>query len=130
MPIPDVGISSIDVNPVFPDYFWVIKSNVVDKKFKIKNYVNQEDLENIQLTMNEILARGEYKKKKDVFELAIEEMRQKADFNIGGFSNSFVSFCLSSSLISLVFRRTWKHKERKSTRNQHEKDINFLRKHN
>lgn len=81
-------MGSIHVNPVYPDYFVVFKSDVVHEKFKFKNYVNQEDRDNIQKAMNSITQNYDSEEDSDLndnllFEKAIAKMRREKEYNIG-----------------------------------------------
>jgi hypothetical protein len=76
------------VNPVYPDYFVVFKSEVVHSKFQFKNYINQEDRENVQKTMNHLRQNIGDDEDSDInedliFEKAIAMMRKEKEYNIG-----------------------------------------------
>lgn len=72
------------MNPIKPDYFCVSKKRVVDDRFKFINYVNVEDLSNLQSQINLIESEAGYSPDvDDVFELALQKMRQEKDYNIG-----------------------------------------------
>jgi hypothetical protein len=89
---PKLEVGSIHVNPVYPDYFVVFKSEVLRKddksRFKFKNYINLEDRDNIQKTMNLLSQNKNSDDDSDLnedllFERAIAKMRKDKEFNVG-----------------------------------------------
>ena len=68
------------MNPVRPDHFCVNKRNVLTKDFTFINYVNNEDLENLKKEMQKV--QDKYGDDTDIFEQAIQSMRQELETNI------------------------------------------------
>lgn len=96
MPFPRIQVTRILQNPVNPDYFYLFKTQAINKEFRIRNYVLSEDLLKFQVQIdklkNEIIEvededsendEAEQIHDRDYFEEALEKLRQDKDYNVG-----------------------------------------------
>lgn len=101
-------MKNVIVNPIFPEYFYVQKVQVVDDDFEIKNYVLSEDRARLDYHIETLrgsvpehqpdefsndgeseIADAHHELVTDYFELALERMRQNKEYNVG-MSHSFI----------------------------------------
>ena len=95
--MPRIVIEQIFLNPVKTDYFYFIKTQVVEDDMEIKNFVLEEDHDKIQSEIDtvqaEFLQDSENSKEDsdtitgqdscDFLEIALQRLRGEKDYNIG-----------------------------------------------
>ena len=95
--MPRIVIEQIFLNPVKTDYFYFIKTQIVEDDMEIKNFVLEEDHDKIQseidTVQDEFLQDSENSKEDsdtiigqdscDFLEIALQRLRDRKDYNIG-----------------------------------------------
>ena len=82
------------MNPVNPNYFYLIKNQGLDDDMEIKNYVLAEDYDNFKAKMENVendipevdeddSEAEDFEDNRDFFELALQRLRENKEYNIG-----------------------------------------------
>ena len=96
IPFPRLEIEDVQINPVHTEYFYITKTQAIDDNFVIKNFISSEDRARIQELVDSSKENdtgyggdesdSDYEAyEKDHFELALNQMRQNKEFNVGKF---------------------------------------------
>lgn len=84
----------MQINPVHTEYFYITKTQAIDDNFVIKNFISSEDRARVQELVDnskeedhgdsdEDSDYDENPYERDHFELALNQMRQNKEFNVG-----------------------------------------------
>lgn len=97
--MPKLETQNLFLNPVNPNYFYMIKCQGIDSDIEFHNYVLAEDYVKINEKIDELKnviiesdeddsgteAEHHHDDKRDFFELALQSLREAKDYNVGKF---------------------------------------------